>query len=64
MPRTPRRLRPVALTVAVSALFSLGTSTALALRRAERQALGLHGCTADPWPYRGGERHAGPPGQY
>src|SRR2546423_3325419 len=35
MPRTPRRLRPVALTVAVFALFILGTSTALALRREE-----------------------------
>ena len=35
MPRTSRRLRPVALTVAVFVLFILGTSTALALRREE-----------------------------
>ena len=51
MPRTPRRLRPVALIVAVFALFALGTSTALGLRRTE------------PAKPRAGERPArsGPP---
>ncbi|MEV6597921.1 DUF3152 domain-containing protein [Actinoplanes sp. NPDC051346] len=30
----------------------------------QQQTLGLHGCKPSSWPYREGERYAGPPGAY